>query len=393
MKAWIFALVMTPCIASAQETGQEVEQGPPNSEFAPAFEAQTRAPALPQTPVTIETLATGLANPWGIAPLPDGQWLVTERPGALRVIASNGRLSLPIRGLPEVDSRRQGGMLDVTVSPEFDTDRMIYWTYAKSVEGGVVTAAARGVLSEDLSELTLVEDIFLQEPASPNPMHYGARVVLDGDYAWITTGEHFSVAERLLAQDVTTTYGKVVRVYRDGTIPEDNPFVDGDGVGSIWSLGHRNMQGAVIGPLGALWTIEHGPAGGDELNQPQAGANYGWPEVSYGVNYNGSLVGSEKPRAEGFEEPVYYWDPVIAPGGMAFYDGAYENWQGDLLIGSLNPGALVRLKFEDGLVIGEERVITEEGRIRDVEVAPDGSVLILIDAPAPYGAVLRVTPG
>ncbi|SMY09377.1 PQQ-dependent sugar dehydrogenase [Flavimaricola marinus] len=372
---------------------QPVEQGPPNADFAPAFEAQTRAPALPQTPVTVERFVEGLANPWGIAPLPDGGWLVTERPGTLRVVSADGSVSMPLVGVPEVDNRRQGGLLDVTVSPEFATDRMVYLTYAKAVDGGVVTAAARGVLAEDMAALTDVSDIFVQTPPSSTPMHYGSRIIVDGDYVWITTGEHSSESDRVLAQDVTSTYGKVVRLFRDGSVPDDNPFVGTEADPAIWSLGHRNVQGAALGPDGALWTVEHGPAGGDELNRPAPGANYGWPVVSYGINYNGSEVGSGAARAPGFEEPIYYWDPVIAPGGMGFYDGDYAPWQGDLLIGSLNPGALVRLSFSDGLVAGEERVITDQGRIRDVEITPDGSVLLLIDAPMPYGGIVRVTPG
>ena len=386
MRAIVFAALM-PAAALAQG----VPQGEPNADFTPAFENQTRAPALPATPVSVTLFAEGLDTPWGIAPLPGGHWLVTERPGTMRIVTPEGGLSAPIAGLPEVNNQRQGGLLDVTVSPEFATDRMIYWTYAKPVRGGAVTAAARGRLSEDWTEVTGVEDIFVQDPPSRTFMHYGSRIVIDGPYAWITTGEHSSEATRVLAQDLTTTYGKVIRVFRDGTVPPDNPFVGREGVDTIWSYGHRNMQGAALGP-GGLWTIEHGPAGGDELNRPQAGLNYGWPVVSYGINYNGSEVGQGIARAEGFEEPVYYWDPVIAPGGMLFYDGDFAGWQGDLLIGSLNPGALVRLTMEDGRVTGEERVVTDQGRVRDVEQAPDGTVLLLIDAPAPFGSIVRVTP-
>jgi aldose sugar dehydrogenase len=389
MRMLLLAVALCPGAAVAQE----VAQGEPNAGFAPAFAEQTRAPALPPSPVTVETFATGLDSPWGIAPLPGGGWLVTEQLGTLRIVGPDGRLSAPVSGVPEVDNRRQGGLLDVAVGPEFATDRMVYMTYAKPVEGGVATAAARAVLSEDGTALTGLTDIFVQTPPSQNPMHYGSRILVDGPYVWITTGDHFSASDRVRAQDPQSTYGKVIRLLRDGTVPEDNPFVGQDAVPQVWSLGHRNPQGAALGPDGALWTVEHGPAGGDELNRPQPGANYGWPVVSYGVNYNGSDVGSGEARAPGFEEPVYYWDPVIAPGGMMFYGGGFADWEGDLLIGSLNPGALVRLKFEGGLVIGEERVITDRGRVRDVEVTPDGSVLLLIDAPAPFGEILRVSPG
>lgn len=372
--------LMLPVTALAEE----VPQGAPNAGFTPEFADQTRAPALPETPVTSTVFAAALENPWGIAPLPDGSWLVTERPGRLRIIGPDGALSEPISGLFDVDIQGQGGLLDVTVAPNFADDRMVYWTYAKPVDGGTVTAAARGVLSADGSAITQAEDIFVQSPPSPTPMHYGSRIVIDGPHVFITTGEHFSLTERVLAQDPRATYGKVIRLNRDGSVPADNPFGD-----ATWSFGHRNMQGAIMGP-GGLWTIEHGPAGGDELNQPQPGANYGWPVISYGINYDGTPVGTGHAVMQGMEPPVYYWDPVIAPGGMAFYQGdAFAGWQGHLLIGSLNPGGLVRLAMADGRVSGEERLLPDVGRVRDVELMEDGSVLLLIDAAD--GAVLRVT--
>jgi len=311
-------LILLPALASGQAA--PVEQGPRNASFEPAFPDQTRAPGLTQTPVTVEPIVTGLANPWGIAPLLGGAWLVTERPGRLRVVTAEGAVSAPVSGLPEVDDRRQGGLLDVTISPEFWQDNTIFWTYAKRVQGGTVTAAAKGILDIAALRVTDVQDIFVQSPPSPTPMHYGSRILLDGcGHAFITTGEHSTLTERVLAQDLSTTYGKVVRIQLDGSAPSDNPFVRRDGLDTIWSYGHRNPQGAAIHPrTGVLWTIEHGPAGGDELNRPEPGANYGWPVVSYGVNYNRSSVGTGQPRAEGMEEPVYYWDPVIAPGGMVF---------------------------------------------------------------------------
>ncbi len=380
------ALMLAPVAVHAQP---EVPQGAPNADFAPAFPEQTRAPAMPATPVAVESFAVGLENPWGIAPLPDGAWLVTERPGRMRVVQPDGTVGAPLDGLPPVVDEGQGGLLDVTTAVT-DGRVEIWWTYAKAVDGGFATAAAMGTLSVDGTAIEGARDIFVQSPPSPMPMHYGSRIVLDGAHVWITTGEHFGPAERVKAQLLGATYGKVIRLLRDGSIPEDNPFV-AQGAPQVWTLGHRNMQGATLGPDGALWTIEHGPAGGDELNRPQRGLNYGWPEVSYGLNYDGSPVGTGQARADGFEEPVYYWDPVIAPGGMAFYSGDLFDWQGDLLIGSLNPGALVRLRLRDGLVVGEERPVTDQGRIRDVEIAPDGSVLLLVDSPE--GAILRVTPG
>lgn len=380
---WRYLMIFLPSLAVAQ-----VDQGRPNADFQPAFANQTRAAALPRTEVITEVFAKGLVEPWGIAPLPDGRFLVTEKPDRMRLIAPNGTLSAPITGLPAVDDRQQGGLLDVAASPRFAQDGIVFWTYAKPVPGGSITAAARGVLSG--GEMTQVRDIFLQDPPSRTPKHYGSRIIPNADGTlWITTGEHSDWRDAVRAQDNGTTYGKVIRLNWDGTVPADNPFVGRDGLNSIWSYGHRNIQGAAMGP-GGLWTVEHGPRGGDELNRPEAGKNYGWPVVSYGINYNGSDVGQGLARAPGMEEPVYYWDPVIAPGGMAFYDGPFAAWQGHALIASLRPGGLVRLRLQGGRVTGEERLLPDVGRVRDVEVLRDGSVLVLIDEKR--GGILRVTP-
>ncbi len=390
------AAALLPAALAAQ-SGAPVDQGPKNvPEFEPAFENQTRAPAA-ESGVTldVEVLADGLVHPWGVAPLPSGDVLVTERPGRLRVVSPDGSVSEPVAGLPEVLAQKQGGLLDVAPGPDFASDRMIYWTYAKPVEGGLsATAAARGRLSEDMTEVTQVEDIFVQQPPSPSPMHYGSRVLFDGQgHALITTGEHFTMEEREYAQDLDKTYGKTIRVAIDGSIPEDNPFVDQAGANpAILSYGHRNIQGAALRPgTDQFWTIEHGPQGGDELNLIEPGENYGWPVVSYGETYGGDPVGTGEPRAEGMVEPRYYWDPVIAPGGMLFYEGdAFADWQGDVVIASLVPGALVRLEMDGDRVVAEERLLRERGRIRDVAETADGAVLALVDAE--NGAILRLTP-
>lgn len=373
-------MVLVPALAAAQ--GRPVEQGPPNvPEFRPAFAGQTRAPEQRSAIVLRrEVFAGGLAHPWGISPLPQGGYLVTERPGRMRVVSAAGAVSEPVEGLPEVFARQQGGLLDVAVGPDFARDRVIFWTYAKPMGGGRSgTAAARGVLSEDGRSVSDVRDIFVQSPPSRTAVHYGSRIVFDGKrHAFITTGEHFTRAERVLAQDLNATYGKVMRV-----------GLDGSGL-AIWSYGHRNVQGADVDAKGVLWTVEHGPAGGDELNRPEAGKNYGWPVISYGENYSGLRVGKGITQAKGMEQPVYYWDPVIAPSGMSFYGGAmFPAWKGDLLIASLNPGGLVRVRIRGGKVVGEERFLRGT-RIRDVEVAPDGAVLVLVDAPD--GAIWRLTP-
>ena len=394
LSATFVCLALTAGLAAAQ-SDTPVTQGQPNvPEFAPAFPEQTRAPAMaPAYDLSARRFADGLDQPWGIATLSDGAgFLVTEKPGRLRHVAPDGTVSAPIAGLPEVAPQRQGGLLDVAVGPDFATDRRIYWTYAKPVGNRYVTAAARGVLSTDLTRLTEVEDIFVQAPPSPTPMHYGSRIVFDGaGHAFITTGEHSSRSERVLAQDLGTTYGKVVRVNLDGTVPADNPFTGTAGaLPEIWTYGHRNMQGAFI-DNGQLWTIEHGPKGGDELNLIEPGTNYGWPVISYGENYNGTSIGRGITSRDGMEQPRYYWDPVIAPAGMVRYRGAmFPEWQGDILISSLRPGGIVRLRLDGDSVIGEERLLPRLGRVRDIEVAPDGALLVLLDAS--NGQVIRVTP-
>ena len=388
--AGILAALALPACAQGFTYGER------NTDFTPVSDDQFRAP-LAETPVRLETevLAGGLVHPWGIATLPgDAGWLVTERPGRLRHIAPDGTLSDPIAGVPEVYARDQGGLLDVALAPDFVKSRTLFLTYSKPLEDGLsATAAMRAILSEDLAGLSNGTDIFVQSPGSPTPKHYGSRVVPlpDGTLA-ITTGEHSSREERVYAQDLDKTYGKVVRLNPDGTVPAGNPFADRDDAGAaIWSYGHRNIQGAAVGPEGELWTIEHGPAGGDELNRPEAGLNYGWPVISYGENYNGEPIGSGDARQEGMEQPVYFWDPVIAPGGMQFHEGeAFGEWNGDLLIGSLYPGGVVRLSLEDGRVAEEERILRDLGRVRDVEVLDDGTFIVLTDFE--NGAAVRVTP-
>lgn len=384
------------------EAAEPFSWGARNTDFAPAFDGQFRAPIEASgMAFDVEVLAQGLTHPWGVAELPEGAgYLVTEQAGHLHHVTVDGHVSPPLEGVPEVAFREQGGLLDVALGPDFAQDRMIYLTYSKPMGEGpdgsalVATAAARGVLSEDFTQLGEVEDIFVQDPPSETPMHYGSRIVFDGaGHAFITTGEHFTMEERDYAQDLDNTYGKIVRVGLDGTIPQDNPFAGEDGAaGEIWSLGHRNVQGAVMGEDGTLWTIEHGPAGGDELNRPEPGRNYGWPVVSYGRQYNGPLVGSGEAGSEGFVQPLYFWDPVIAPGGMDFHSGeTFSDWNGDLLIGSYISRGVVRLDIgEDGQVLAEERFLAELGRVQDVEVLEDGALLLLTDKE--NGEVIRVTP-
>ena len=360
--------------------------------FAPAFADQTRAPRL-ETAAAPKALvvAQGLDHPWGIAVLPGGGYLVTERSGTLRHVSQTGRVSAPISGVPKVHAQGQGGLLDVALAPDFARTRVVYLSYAKPVPGGSATAVARGVLSGDDARLEQLRDIFVQSPPSPSPMHYGARIVPAGRYLFVSLGEHYSARERKYAQELDKTYGKVLRLLPDGKAPAGNPFPDRGPL--VWSYGHRNPQGLALRPgTGELWEIEHGPKGGDELNLIRRGGDYGWPVVSYGENYDGSPVGSGRPHAPGMVEPRYYWDPVIAPSGFTFYEGRlFPAWRGDILVASLRPGGLVRLKLSGDKVVGEARYLYGAARIRDVAVDRDGSILLLTDSAD--GKLLRLVPG
>ena len=386
--------------APAQQGGHDWgEKNTP--QFEPAWPTQTRAPITRSEPdPQMRTLAEGLVHPWAVEQMPQGGFLVTERPGRLRHVSADGALSEPIAGVPEVENRppdnswaTQAGLLDVKLGPDFAEDRRVYMSYAKPLADDMsATAVARGRLSEDMTELTQVEEIWVQAPPSPTRMHYGSRIVFDGQgHVFITTGEHSSHEEREFAQHPDKLYGKVVRLNLDGSIPDTNPFVGDDSTDdAIWSMGHRNIQGAAM-QGGQLYVIEHGPAGGDEVNLALPAQNYGWPIVAYGRRYDGPLIGSGQPRLAHYREPIYYWDPVIAPGDGAFYEGAaFPDWQGDLLIGGLVASGVVRLETEGPLVTQEERLLTELGRVRDVEVLADGTIVVATDVEE--GRLVHVTP-
>jgi glucose/arabinose dehydrogenase len=347
-------------------------------------------PAPIAAPVRVETVARGLEHPWGLAFLPDGRMLVTERPGRLRLVDRNGRLSDPLGGVPDVFAQGQGGLLDVALSPDFARDRLVYLSFAEPGEGGAGTAVARGRLAERSLEGPRV--IWRQRPKVGGANHWGSRLVFRRDGTlFVTLGDRFNYRER--AQDLSVTLGKIVRINADGSVPRDNPFVGRAGAApEIWSYGHRNVQAAALHPqTGDLWTVEHGARGGDELNRPEAGKNYGWPVITYGVDYSGAKIGEGTARP-GMEQPVYYWDPVIAPSGAAFYTGsAFPDWRGSLFIGGLASRVLVRLTIAGGRVTGEERYLADLGeRLRDVRQGPEGFLYLLTDNPA--GRILRVGP-
>ena len=362
--------------------------------LAAALAAHAQAPRSP-TPATVDgplvvtEIARGFEHPWGLAFLPDGRMLVTERPGRLLLLERDGKSRRRLGGVPAVRAGGQGGLLGIALSPTFASDRLVYVSFSEAGDGGAGTAVARGRLTETALENT--EVIWRQTPKVGGGNHWGSRLVFARDGTlFVTTGDRYG--ERARAQDLTTTIGKVVRINPDGSIPRDNPFFGrADARPEIWSYGHRNLQGAALHPeTGQLWTVEHGARGGDELNFPRAGRNYGWPVITYGVDYTGFRIG-EGTAKDGMEQPVYYWDPVIAPSGATFYTGdAFPAWKGQLFVGSLTPGALVRLQLDGGRVVNEERYLPDVGRVRDVVQGPDGFLYLLTDASD--GRLLRVAP-
>ncbi|WP_340162170.1 PQQ-dependent sugar dehydrogenase [uncultured Hoeflea sp.] len=340
--------------------------------------------------IEVEVLATGLDHPWGVEPLPDGSLLVTERSGALRLIR-DGETSSPISGLPDIAAAGQGGLLDVALANDFATSRTIFVSYSARDDAGLGTAIARARLSEDGTALSDVQEIFRMNRFTGVGRHFGSRLaVAPDDTIYFTIGDR---GESERAQDLDDHAGAVLRINADGTVPSGNPYADGGGAAEIWSTGHRNPQGLDIDPeTGVLYAVEHGARGGDEVNRPQPGRNYGWPEISYGRHYSGAEIGIGT-AAEGFEQPVHYWDPSIAPGGMAVYRGEmFPEWDGDLLVAALKFQLLVRLDLDDetGEVLTEERMLKGDyGRIRDVRVDADGSVLLATDED--NGSILRLS--
>lgn len=397
----LLALVcgVVPDRAYAQQTS--LETLPPNGEGQkPAFPGQTRAPERKSgVAFDVVTVAEGLQNPWGLTFLSGGRLLVTERPGRLRVVSPDGTLSEPVAGLPPVDARGQGGLLDIALDPQFASNGLIYWSYAEPREPGVNnTAVARGKFVDGAApRVDNVQVIFHQAPSLTSQQHYGGRLVFRRDGTlFITLGERSVTEGRMQAQRMDGLLGKIVRINADGSIPKDNPFVGKDGVRpEIWSLGHRNVQGAALNPAtGDLWSVEHGTRGGDEINIPRAGKDYGWPTIAYGIEYRGAPITGGIQQKDGMEQPRYYWDPVIAPSGMLFYTGdLFKAWKGNLFIGGLASQQLTRLTIDGEKIVDEEHLLTDlpqRERIRDVRQGPEGALYLLTDNAK--GRVLKLVP-
>jgi aldose sugar dehydrogenase len=342
-----------------------------------------------------ETVATGFENPWGVSFLPGGRYIVTERPGRMRLIGADGKISAPIAGLPAIAAGGQGGLLDVLADSGFEKNRTLYFCFSEPEAGGSgnSTALASTQLSADGARLENLKIIFSQKPKVASRSHFGCRIAEARDGTlFLTLGDRFSRKED--AQKLDNHHGKVVRINKDGSVPKDNPFVGKPGaLPEIWSYGHRNGQGATLAPDGRFWMTEHGPQGGDEINIPQAGRNHGWPVITYGENYGGGKIGDGITAKDGMEQPVHYWVPSIAPSGMAFLtsDRYGAAWKGNLFVGSLKFGYLDRIELKDGKVVAEHKLLTDSrARIRDVKQGPDGLLYVLTDESD--GKLLRLRP-
>ncbi|WP_411033754.1 PQQ-dependent sugar dehydrogenase [Shinella sp. BYT-45] len=386
-----------PACAQTAGTAETAAANAPDQ--TPAFENQTRAP-LPETmpEISADVVAEGLPQLWAMEFLPDGRILVTTKEGAMHVVLQeNGEASPPIEGVPEVASAGQGGLLDVALAPDFESSNRIYFSFSEPREGGNGTSVATARLTEEEGKLALqdVNVIFRQMPTYDGDKHFGSRLVFgpQGEL-YVTVGERSDRETRVGAQDLGSGFGKIFRIDAEGKALADNPFVNEEGaLPEIWSYGHRNLQSATLDGEGRLWTVEHGPKGGDELNRPEAGKNYGWPKVSYGIEYSGDPIGEGITALEGTEQPVYYWDPVIGPSGMAYYDAdAIPEWKGAFLIGGLVSQGLVVLHMDGDRVSHEERVPLD-ARIRDVKVAPDGTVFVATEHRSGGSTILRLVKG
>lgn len=368
------------------ETGPPVETNPANTTYKPAFVGQTRIGSLiTKTPYQFSVLSTSLVSPWGIAGLPDGSLLVTEKAGNIRLVTSDGVVGNAISGVPPVNSNGQGGLLGLCADPNFGSNRMIYWAFSENVAGGSVTSVAKGKLSEDGRSFENVSVIYRGKDAYASSLHFGARIAFDqlGNLL-VCIGERSSVSTRVLAQSVNSSLGKVIRITKEGKPASGNPiFTEAGALPELYSIGHRNPQGLAVHPVTkAIWLSEFGPRGGDEINLIGAGKNYGWPVITYGIEYSGQKIGEGIQQKEGMEQPVYYWDPVISPSGMTFYSSnRISEWQNNLFVGALSGMHIVRLYIDNNRVLGEERLLASENqRFRDITQGADGALYAVTDA-------------
>ena len=362
-----------------------VETNPANTTYAPAFKGQTRiAGVKTNIAYTARVVTNQLSSPWGIVSLPDGRLLVTQKAGQMRIVSANGQVSAPITGLPAVASSGQGGLLGLCLDRQFATNKVVYWVFAEPVTGGNLTAVGRGRLSADESRIENAAVIYRATPAHNGSNHFGGRILVDRTgHLLVSTGERSDMSTREQAQSMSSGLGKIVRITTDGQPVTDNPFAgQASARPEIFSLGHRNPQGMALHPVtGELWQSEHGPRGGDELNRMEAGKNYGWPTITYGIEYGGQRVGTGIQQRDGLEQPAYYWDPVISPSGMTFFTGtSIPEWQNNLFIGSLSGMHIARLVINNNRIVGEERLLSDQRqRFRDITQGTDGALYAVTD--------------
>jgi glucose/arabinose dehydrogenase len=362
-----------------------VETKKANTNYKPAFEGQTRIGGV-KTTTAYEgrLLSSDLVRPWGITVFPDGRLLITQKGGTMRIATTTGSVGAPITGLPAVDDKGQGGLLGVTLDPAFTTNRMVYWVFSENVQGGNHTSVAKGKLSADEKKIENATVIYRATPAYDGSLHYGGRILFDktGNLI-VSTGERSDKVTRPQAQDLKSGLGKIVRITVDGQPAPGNPFLNNSSARpELYSYGHRNVQGLAFHPVtGDLWENEFGPRGGDELNLIQPGKNYGWPTITYGLEYSGATIGQGITQKDGLEQPVYYWDPVLSPSGMTFYSSdSIPEWKNNLFISGLSSTHIARLVLENNKVTGEERILASEGqRFRDITQGKDGALYAVTD--------------
>lgn len=390
------AVILASCGSSANDVEQDavpdtarlapVETNAPNTNYQPAFEGQTRIGGVETTtPYESTVLSEQLNNPWGIVTLPDGRFLITEKKGTMRIATQDGTLSEAITGLPEVDARGQGGLLGITIDPDFSSNKMVYWTFSQPTDGKNLTAVAKGKLSQDETSIENAQVIYQATPAYDGTLHYGSRILIDktGNIIF-STGERSDRETRPQAQDLKSGLGKIIRITKDGQPAPGNPFENNaDARPEIYSYGHRNVQGLAFHPeTGDLWESEFGPKGGDEINLIQPGKNYGWPTITYGLEYSGDKVGDSIQQKQGMEQPVYYYDPVISPSGITFYSSdEIPEWKNNLFVTGLSGVHIARLVIRDNKVVGEEKLLADKGqRFRAITEGLDGALYAVTDS-------------
>ncbi len=389
------ALLSFACTISCQQNtasqeGEKPNQNPsvetnkPNTNYKPAFEGQTRIGAVKTTtPFEFSVITENLGKPWGIINLPDGRFLITEKSGYMNLVSADGKKTSKITGLPQVDASGQGGLLDVALDPDFQTNRVIFWSYSEPFGKGNLTSVAKGKLSQDETKIENPQVIFRATPDYKGTLHYGSRLAFDKDgNLFVSTGERSDKETRVYAIKPDNYLGKIIKITKDGKPAPRNPFIGKEGYKpEIYTYGHRNPQGLALDEKGQLWETEFGPRGGDEINLIQAGKNYGWGDVTYGLEYSGEQISGGTTQKEGTEQPVYYWDPSISPSGITFYTGTIDEWKNNLFIGNLSGQHIARIVIKDNKVVGEERLLEKENqRFRDVLNGNDGNLYAITDS-------------